>query len=111
PHSCGCCADARMNAVLRTGEHSKRSARPDMSTALVFAGNSFLGKPLCAALRQRGLRVIATTRQNPSPPSSVFCDLTHATEIESLIEREHPAVIIQSAGATQTHHPAAMYEL
>jgi nucleoside-diphosphate-sugar epimerase len=82
-----------------------------MGTAVVFAGNSFLGKSLCPMLRQCGVRVVATARRNVSSPDYVPCDLTRQTDVESLLERERPDWVIQCAGATRTADPRQMYDL
>src|ERR1700687_2850725 len=83
----------------------------DMSTVLVFAGHSFLGQALCTVLRERGAHVVATARGNPLPPETVPCDLTCHAEVESVIERERPEVVIQCAGATRTSDSKQMYAL
>ena len=73
-----------------------------MGTAVVFAGNSFLGKTLCPVLRERGVRVVATARGHCSSVDYSPCDLTRHSEVESLLERARPDWVIQCAGATRT---------
>ncbi len=71
-----------------------------MTTALVFAGTSFIGRAICDTLHRRGVRVVATARRSP-----VCCDLTDPAAVDSLLERERPDWVIQCAGATDTNDP------
>lgn len=78
-------------------------------TALVLAGNSFIGRALAAAIRQHGLRVIATARS----PLNGFarCDLTEPGQVEELISSTRPDWVIQCAGATSSQTAAEMNRL
>jgi GDP-4-dehydro-6-deoxy-D-mannose reductase len=82
-----------------------------MGTAVVFAGNSFLGKTLCPVLRQRGVRVVATARGNDLSLDYVPCDLTRHADVESLLKCERPDWVIQCAGATRAAESREMYDL
>jgi nucleoside-diphosphate-sugar epimerase len=79
-----------------------------MATALVFAGTSFVGGPLCAALRRQGARVVATARGTP-PDGAVSCDLTRPDQVEAVVARERPDWVVQCAGATRTGDPGELY--
>jgi GDP-4-dehydro-6-deoxy-D-mannose reductase len=80
-----------------------------MASALVFAGQSFVGGVLCRALRQRGVRVIATSRR--PAPGCVVCDITDRNGVDSLIAQEKPTWVIQCAGATHGEDAWQSYAL
>lgn len=81
-----------------------------MTTALVFAGNSFIGRHVRAALGRAGARVVFTERV-PSHPEAVRCDLADAGAASALVARVGPDWVIQCAGATRTTDPTQLYSL
>jgi GDP-4-dehydro-6-deoxy-D-mannose reductase len=82
-----------------------------VASALVFAGHSFVGRPLCRALRERGVRVTATARGPARPADAVACDLARPGEVEAVVERHRPDLVVQCAGATRGNDPSALYGL
>jgi GDP-4-dehydro-6-deoxy-D-mannose reductase len=82
-----------------------------MATALVLAGNSFIGRHLCRALRERGLRVVATARGAGGPPGTERCDLTDRGRVEEIVAATRPQWVFQCAGATGTEDAVLLYQL
>jgi GDP-4-dehydro-6-deoxy-D-mannose reductase len=82
-----------------------------MATALVLAGNSFVGRHLCRALREAGVRVVATTRKADGPPGAERCDLTDRERVEAVVAAARPQWVFQCAGATRTNDPRPLYRL
>ncbi len=93
-----------------------------MSKAVVFAGRSFVGRHLCAALCQSGVDVVATARKEDKKDIGdigegkgdiplFLCDLTVSGQVAELIERERPDWVIQCAGATHCSDPSEMNKL
>jgi GDP-4-dehydro-6-deoxy-D-mannose reductase len=69
-----------------------------MPNALVLAGNSFVGRYLCHALREAGIAVRATARA--PQPGFLPCDLTDHPQVQTLIAHHRPDWIFQCAGAS-----------
>ena len=91
-----------------------------MTTAVVFAGQSFVGRPIAALLRERGARVVVTAREPLSTPSkegpgkqdsTISCDLTDHAAVDALLAAWRPDWVIQCAGATRTSDPWRLYSL
>jgi GDP-4-dehydro-6-deoxy-D-mannose reductase len=82
-----------------------------MTTALVFAGSSFIGGHLCRRLRQAGLEVTATARSGDVVGGLQRCDLTAPGEVEEVVARARPRWVFQCAGATRAHDPNELYRL
>jgi nucleoside-diphosphate-sugar epimerase len=82
-----------------------------MATALVLAGNSFVGSHLCRALRKAGVRVVATARNAAGPPGLEPCDLTDADRVGDVVAAARPQWVFQCAGATRTNDPRELYRL
>jgi GDP-4-dehydro-6-deoxy-D-mannose reductase len=82
-----------------------------MATALVLAGNSFVGRHLCRALREAGVRVVTTTRKADGPPGAERCDLTDRERVEAVVAAARPQWVFQCAGATRTNDPGLLYGL
>jgi GDP-4-dehydro-6-deoxy-D-mannose reductase len=82
-----------------------------MTTVLVLAGNSFVGRHLCRALRERGLQVVATARGADAPPGTERCDLTDRERVEEVVAAARPQAVFQCAGATGTEDPRVLYGL
>jgi uncharacterized protein YbjT (DUF2867 family) len=53
-----------------------------MSDALVFAGNSFIGRHLCRRLSEAGAEVAVAARSGNSQSAAWRCDLTDAKEVD-----------------------------
>jgi GDP-4-dehydro-6-deoxy-D-mannose reductase len=83
----------------------------EMATALVLAGNSFIGSHLCRALRERGQRVVSTARGANAPPGTERCDLTDRNRVEEVVAAARPQAVFQCAGATGTEDPGLLYGL
>lgn len=81
-----------------------------MTTALVLAGNSFVGSHLCEALRRAEVHVAATSFPD-HVPDMLHCDLTDARQAEDTVARVRPNWVFQCAGATMTNEPGLMYRL
>jgi GDP-4-dehydro-6-deoxy-D-mannose reductase len=82
-----------------------------MTTALVLAGNSFIGVHLCHRLRQLGVKVVAAARCAGPDAGLETCDLTVAEEVEHLVGRTRPDWVFQCAGATRATDPHVLYRL
>lgn len=82
-----------------------------MTTALVFAGDSFVGRHLCRALREAGARAVTTARAPERLPGAERCDLTDAGEVERVVAAARPDWVFQCAGATRTDDPRMLYGL
>ena len=104
-----------------------------MTRAVVFAGLSFVGRPLCARLRRLGVDVVATQHSALSTQHSalstftrpltglgspetchsvlIACDLTDGDQVANVMERERPDWVIQCAGATHTTDACELYGL
>ena len=82
---------------------------PFSNQALVFAGNSFVGRHLCRWLREAGWEHQATSREGSR--SLLPCDLTDTARLESILEESKPEWIFQCAGATAGGDRAAMDRL
>jgi GDP-4-dehydro-6-deoxy-D-mannose reductase len=82
-----------------------------MTTALVLAGNSFVGGHLCRALREAGVRVVATARGAERSPGLERCDLTEPGRVEEVVAAARPRWVFQCAGATHTSDAREMYRL
>lgn len=85
-----------------------------MATALVVAGNSFLGAQLVRQLADAGYHVVATARGDHSPFPAFHwrsCDLTGATQVAALVADCRPDLVVNCAGATATSDPRAAFEL
>jgi GDP-4-dehydro-6-deoxy-D-mannose reductase len=82
-----------------------------MTTVLVLAGNSFVGRHLCHALREKGLRVVATARGADGPPGTERCDLTDRDRVEEVVAAVRPQGVFQCAGATGAEDPGLLYGL
>jgi GDP-4-dehydro-6-deoxy-D-mannose reductase len=92
-----------------------------MTTAVVFAGHSFVGRPICEALGQMGVQVVTTSRAPASggvhprrdqPGGSPLpCDLTDPTSVAAVLEASRPDWVVQCAGATRTTDPWQLYAL
>jgi GDP-4-dehydro-6-deoxy-D-mannose reductase len=76
-----------------------------------LAGNSFVGSHLCTALRQAGVRVVATARHAAGRPGLEPCDLTDADRVADVVAAARPHWVFQCAGATRTNDPKQMYRL
>lgn len=81
-----------------------------MTTALVLAGNSFVGSHLCAALRRAEVHVAATSFP-AQVPDMVHCDLTDPRQAEEVVVKARPEWVFQCAGATTTNDPQLLYRL
>jgi GDP-4-dehydro-6-deoxy-D-mannose reductase len=82
-----------------------------MTTALVLAGDSFVGKHLCHKLRQAGWQVWATTRKANEAPGYERCDLCDADRVDEVVSRSAASVVFQCAGATHSSDPRELYNL
>jgi nucleoside-diphosphate-sugar epimerase len=82
-----------------------------MATALVIAGNSFIGRHLCGALREAGLDVVATARDTGWLPGAEPCDLTDRDRVDEVVAAAQPQWVFQCAGATATDDPVLLYRL
>src|SRR5579871_6160865 len=69
-----------------------------MTTALVMAGNSFVGRHPIRRLWRAGVSVAATARR----PEAGFlcCDVTNPLQVEAAVRCVKPCWVIQCAGAT-----------
>src|SRR5262245_66370245 len=76
-----------------------------MPSALVLAGNSFIGRHLGQAFRTAGARVVETARGETVPSGAQPCDLTDRGRVEEVVAAAQPDWIVQCAGATQTNDP------
>lgn len=77
-----------------------------MSCVLVIAGSSFIGRAVCAELRGRGRRVVATTRRDPGEAA---CDVLDAAGVSAVVERHRPDAIVQCAGVTDAREAGDFY--
>jgi nucleoside-diphosphate-sugar epimerase len=109
-----------------------------MTTAVVFAGHSFVGRPICETLRRLGARVVVTARgaagsvagagvfaspgsalagASPTQPrphtrdDPIPCDLTDPAAVDAVLAAWRPDWVVQCAGATRTTWPWPMYAL
>src|SRR4051794_17000228 len=82
-----------------------------MTTALVLAGTSFVGRVIHEQLKRDGVRVVATSRRADSGPDLVHCDMTDHASLDALIEEVRPDWIVQCAGATQSNDPQELVQL
>jgi nucleoside-diphosphate-sugar epimerase len=82
-----------------------------MTTALVLAGNSFIGSHLCRRLHQAGIAVAAAARHGNAAVGLETCDLTAPDQVDSLLARLKPDWIFQCAGATHANDPKELYRL
>jgi GDP-4-dehydro-6-deoxy-D-mannose reductase len=85
-----------------------------MATALVVAGNSFLGAELLRQLVATGYAVVATSRHGTPCGSHATwhaCDLTDAAPIAALVAHVQPDLIVNCAGATATSDPRTLFDL
>jgi nucleoside-diphosphate-sugar epimerase len=82
-----------------------------MTTALVLAGNSFVGRHLCQALQEAGVRVVATARRPDSSARMQPCDLTDRSQVEAVVAAVRPQWVFQCAGATHSSDPVLLYRL
>jgi GDP-4-dehydro-6-deoxy-D-mannose reductase len=80
-----------------------------MTTALVFAGRSFVGRPIVRALRRAGVRAVGTVRGGAEPPDALACDLTDTPRVEAILAEVRPDWIIQCAAATKGNDPHEHY--
>jgi GDP-4-dehydro-6-deoxy-D-mannose reductase len=80
-----------------------------MPTALVFAGQSFIGRWLCSELRRRGWSVTITART--ACDGAHPCDLREAGRVEEIVRQSRPAWIFQCAGATRGNDHRAAFDL
>ena len=74
-----------------------------MEPALIFAGDSFLGRHLAGALQAAGWEVLSTSRR--ATPGFVACDVTDADQVTEAVRDAHPALVVQCAAATHTSDP------
>ena len=77
----------------------------DAKTALVFAGTSFLGRFVRAALQARGVRVVATSRRPVPDSDTLVGDLADPEFASSALEATRPDWIVNCAGAAATSDP------
>jgi GDP-4-dehydro-6-deoxy-D-mannose reductase len=80
-----------------------------MTTALVFAGRSFVGRPIVRALRLAGVRVVTTVRGGAEPPDTLACDLTDTPRVEAILDEIRPEWVVQCAAATKGNDPREHY--
>jgi nucleoside-diphosphate-sugar epimerase len=78
-----------------------------MGTALVFAGRSFVGAAVTAALERAGARVVHTARRG----GGRVCDLTDAAGVARLVAEVRPDGVVQCAGVTRGNDPREQYGL
>ena len=81
-----------------------------MPTALVFAGQSFIGRWLCAGLRQRNWSVLATTRTGQAS-DTIACTLLDRSRVEAVVQQAQPTWVFQCAGATHGNDLRAAFDL
>ncbi len=80
-----------------------------MPTALVIAARSFIGRHICRALSDRGVRVVSTSRQPAAGSGDIACDLTDPASIAAAIENSRPDWIVQCGAATASRDPRELY--
>jgi GDP-4-dehydro-6-deoxy-D-mannose reductase len=81
-----------------------------MTTALVLAGNSFVGSQLCRELGRAGAETAATSFPE-HVPDMAHCDLTDPRQAEEVVAATRPDWVFQCAGATTTNDPRLLYRL
>jgi nucleoside-diphosphate-sugar epimerase len=77
-----------------------------MERALIFAGDSFLGRHLVGALKAAEWEVLSTSRRGS--PGFIVCDLTDAAQVAEVVKDAGPALVVQCAGATHASDPREM---
>jgi GDP-4-dehydro-6-deoxy-D-mannose reductase len=77
--------------------------------ALVFAGNSFIGKVLCQHLTRRGIDLVST-RQTKSDAARA-CDITVESDVVETMEAVRPTLIFQCAAATTSRDPRRLFDV
>ena len=77
-----------------------------MERALIFAGDSFLGRHLVGALQAAEWEVLSTSRRGS--PGFIVCDLTDAAQVAEVVKDAGPALVVQCAGATHASDPREM---
>ena len=77
-----------------------------MERALIFAGDSFLGRHLVGALQAAGWEVLPTSRRGRA--GFVACDLTDAAQVAEAVRHAGPALVVQCAAATHASDPREM---
>ena len=76
-----------------------------MTTALIFAGTSFLGQFVRSALEGQGVRVVVTSRRPSTDPAIIQGDLTDCAFAGAAIEAVRPDWIVNCAGAAASGDP------
>jgi nucleoside-diphosphate-sugar epimerase len=82
-----------------------------MSDALVFAGNSFIGRHLCRGLNEAGAEVVVAARSVNAHPGAWRGDLNNADDVDRAVAAVEPRWVFQCAGATQGAQAWAMFGL
>ncbi|MEU5210215.1 NAD-dependent epimerase/dehydratase family protein [Streptomyces sp. NPDC020742] len=77
---------------------------PGAPVALVLGGTGYLGRAICAGLRDEGHRVVALARRGGPVPAGcavVTADLSAATapELLRLLTRSRPSLVVNATGA------------
>jgi nucleoside-diphosphate-sugar epimerase len=81
-----------------------------MKSALIVAGNSFVGQHLHLELQRAGWRVTSTVRSDRSLDSTT-CDLTDHAQVNDVVGGTKPDCVFQCAGATTASDPGEQYRL
>jgi GDP-4-dehydro-6-deoxy-D-mannose reductase len=71
-------------------------------TALVLAGNSFVGRHLCRRLRDSGMAVVSTGRGEDMG----YCDIGDRQSVRTVLENVAPDYVFQCAAATSPNATA-----
>ena len=77
-----------------------------MSSVLVIAGNSFIGRAVRDELGRQGWHVVSTSRHDGD---CMYCDVRDAASVSAIIERHRPEAIVQCAGVTDAREAGDFY--